>query len=299
MIASAPSHPELLAEFVHWRAQNQAGGWACRWRRRGGWLASVRQRLGAQINTDAPLFFGGRMRVVTNETVSTGIMSFGYGEPAITALMLHELQEGETFVDVGTHFGYEAMLAARLTGPHGRVFAFEPNPGAYAFAAHNLRDSSHVHLSSSAVGAKRGRVFMTPPPICESAFNQLGAGAQNESTLNVEVITLDEVLGEAGGPVHFIKCDAEGFELDILQGSSRVLSENQPLIVVESGMPMAGGQSHPRAHEFARFLAQWDYVGASFEFAGELMIAPLDQMRVHHASVLFVPPQHRLRALLQ
>src|SRR5947207_9715779 len=33
---------------------------------------------------------------------------------------------GETWVDVGAHYGYTAIALCRLVGPTGRVFAFEP-----------------------------------------------------------------------------------------------------------------------------------------------------------------------------
>src|SRR5664279_705903 len=33
---------------------------------------------------------------------------------------------GETWLDVGAHYGYTAISLARLVGPTGRVFAFEP-----------------------------------------------------------------------------------------------------------------------------------------------------------------------------
>src|SRR5438128_9270672 len=33
---------------------------------------------------------------------------------------------GETWLDVGAHYGYTAIALSRLVGPRGRVFAFEP-----------------------------------------------------------------------------------------------------------------------------------------------------------------------------
>ena len=33
---------------------------------------------------------------------------------------------GETWLDVGAHYGYTALALSRLVGPRGRVFAFEP-----------------------------------------------------------------------------------------------------------------------------------------------------------------------------
>lgn len=49
-------------------------------------------------------------------------------EPATVRCLVERLGPGKTFVDVGANHGYFTVLAARLVGPAGRVFAFEPNP---------------------------------------------------------------------------------------------------------------------------------------------------------------------------
>ena len=37
-----------------------------------------------------------------------------------------EAGEGETWLDIGAHYGYTTLALARMTGPSGRVYAFEP-----------------------------------------------------------------------------------------------------------------------------------------------------------------------------
>lgn len=34
-------------------------------------------------------------------------------------------------------------------------------------------------------------------------------------------------------PIEFVKCDVEGFELDVFQGSRHVLSEDRPVVLCE------------------------------------------------------------------
>src|SRR2546425_11546720 len=36
------------------------------------------------------------------------------------------VEVGETWLDIGAHYGYTAIALSRLVGPAGRVFAFEP-----------------------------------------------------------------------------------------------------------------------------------------------------------------------------
>jgi len=50
--------------------------------------------------------------VLTGEDISRGILSFGCGELALTALIIEVLEPGMRVVDVGAHLGCEAMLLA-------------------------------------------------------------------------------------------------------------------------------------------------------------------------------------------
>jgi predicted methyltransferase len=50
-------------------------------------------------------------------------------EPAITRLFQETLQPGMVVIDIGAHVGYYTLLAAKLVGPTGKIYAFEPEPG--------------------------------------------------------------------------------------------------------------------------------------------------------------------------
>ncbi len=114
------------------------------------------QRLGFHVETSVPLFFSARMRVVTGETVSSALLAFGYSEVAVTILMLSLLSEGDTMVDVGTHFGYEALLGSHLVGSTGQVICFEPSPRAFAIASKNLGHLKQVSLYKVAIADSIG-----------------------------------------------------------------------------------------------------------------------------------------------
>src|SRR5437870_10702962 len=50
----------------------------------------------------------------------------GRTERALLDWFEHNVGAGETWLDVGAHYGYTALALSRLVGPQGRVFAFEP-----------------------------------------------------------------------------------------------------------------------------------------------------------------------------
>ena len=56
----------------------------------------------------------------------------------------------------------------------------------------------------------------------------------SRQTLTVETTTLDNYfLKENQIPVHFIKCDVEGHELDVFRSGVKMIKKYQPTIIVE------------------------------------------------------------------
>ena len=283
---------QLIEELARWRAQNERGGWRTRWRRRPVWLAQVAQRAGLQLQATAPLFFGARMRVVTGEVMSSAILTFGYSEVALTALLLRVLRAGDGVVDVGTHFGYEAVLASRLVGPSGFVIAFEPNPDAAAIASRNLAPYGQASLRGAAAGERPGRLRFARTSLARAAF----AGAAGRTLRNagdaeeieVDVTTLDDVVSEARR-VRLVKIDVEGAEPAVLRGADRLLRRDRPLIVAEADTPEAGDV-------LAELLAPYGYRAFTFDdvLGQGFRIAPRGAFAVGHANLLFATAEEPL-----
>jgi len=291
MTQITPANPELLTELSYWWQQNNQGGWSCAWRRRSVWWAQLMQKLGWQRQVSAPLFWGEKMQVITNEIVSRSILTFGYSEIAITALMLWIVDSGQTVVDVGTHFGYEALLACRLVGSQGHVICFEPNPTAFAFAKKNLTRYTQVDLRQQAVANQPGQLRLQNRVVCESAFNSLCTEKTELDSTEVSVTTLDIALANRIRVVDFLKCDVEGFEMAVLEGAHNLLSEDAPILVLEADMPSGEGKISTRAYKLAAYLASYDYQAFNFDFdgCGGLRFGTLGSFPIYHANILFFP----------
>ena len=64
---------------------------------------------------------------------------YGYYEEAFEARLFGAvIQPGATVVDVGANFGYYTVIGARAAGPTGRIYAFEPDPGARDLLRRNV-----------------------------------------------------------------------------------------------------------------------------------------------------------------
>ncbi len=161
-------------------------------------------------------------------------------------LLPHLVRRGSVAIDVGASLGAYAIPMALLAGTSGAVVAFEPRTD----AAKRLRRIARflglaaLQVESAALGAKAhttglvvprrrravpGRSYLTAGAVRDG----LDDGLSQTPPLQVRVQTMDEVRAGMDRPIEFVKCDVEGFELDVFQGGRRVLSEDRPVVLCE------------------------------------------------------------------
>jgi protein-L-isoaspartate(D-aspartate) O-methyltransferase len=126
------------------------------------------------------------------------------GQPSLHAICLAalNLKQGETAIHIGAGTGYYTALLASLTGPTGRVYAYEVEQDLAERAKKNLED-----LSSVTVYHRSGSEG--PLPDCDAIYINAGATAP----LGVWLDAL-----RPGGRVLFPLTPAEGFGGMLLVG---------------------------------------------------------------------------------
>jgi FkbM family methyltransferase len=135
---------------------------------------------------------------------------------------LSDLREGDTFLDVGSHYGIFSILASKLVGSKGRVIAVEPHPGALQVLRENIAINGchNLQLLSVAFSRATGAISL--------AFNENGAGPQSATDPEFAVHTVQGVAGDEAlqsVPVPAVaKIDVEGQEYAVLMGLKRTLS---------------------------------------------------------------------------
>jgi hypothetical protein len=134
-------------------------------------LPTLIRMTGWNLPFEARLFFGGKMKVVLPEIVSSELYRYGFTEAGVTTAMLRHLRPTKTFFDIGAHFGYVSRLAAYLVGPQGQVVSFEPTPSTRLILESNLSDLPTVIVEPFAVWKQDGEIQMTDFGVAASAFN--------------------------------------------------------------------------------------------------------------------------------
>lgn len=161
----------------------------------------------------------------------------GNVELPVQETLLDSLNSGDAFFDVGANVGFFSILAGRIVGSTGAVYAFEPVPQ-NAFRVENnarLNNLHNIEVMKIALSNHCGKSELLLARHSGGAVLK-GAGIPPDYTesLEVEVYTMDAVLEkEQLRPPDLIKIDVEGAELDVLRGMSGIIRKYGPRIIIE------------------------------------------------------------------
>jgi FkbM family methyltransferase len=143
---------------------------------------------------------------------------------------------GETWIDVGAHYGYTAIALAGLVGPRGHVVAFEPviaSAGCLGITRH-ANHFSQLRIAPFALGAEPGIHTFDLPVYRGMADSTLRReGDWIEPLLVTSFDHIWPALSAPREPVHGVKIDVQGMELEVLKGMRQMLLRDHPKLVVE------------------------------------------------------------------
>ncbi len=140
--------------------------------------------------------------------------------------------KGTLAVDVGANLGIHTLLLSRCVGDEGRVIAFEPMPFLNERLCANveLNGLTNVVIRRKGVGNERTVAHMDMDP---EDFNIGRAHISAQGDHAITLTTLDHELKDITSPVSLVKIDTEGYELDVIKGSRRILEEHRTVLVCE------------------------------------------------------------------
>jgi FkbM family methyltransferase len=156
------------------------------------------------------------------------------------------VREGDVVYDIGANVGFFTLLAARVVGRRGAVYAFEPLPHNLQYLrAHIAANGAAVHVLPVALSSSSGVArFATAT---SAAMGYLADGGD----LEVRTETVDELVSSGRIlPPRFMKVDVEGAEHEVLAGASATLTRARPIILLSTH----GYQVHEQCCAFLREL---------------------------------------------
>ena len=182
---------------------------------------------------------GGQMVLDTTDTCAQIRCEQAF-EPAVRREITRIASRRINVVDIGANVGYYSITAARLIGSEKRVFSFEPQERVVGKLRRNieLNALSNVVVFPFALADAPGNVTFYVPTEGQEGLGSMRANGRFAvaKTVEVEARRLDDVLATLGNPeIGLVKMDAEGAEILILRGATRLLaSANKPSLIFEA-----------------------------------------------------------------
>lgn len=155
-------------------------------------------------------------------------------EPVVVAILRRVLRPGDTFVDAGANLGLLTLVGARLVGPQGRVFSFEPQAAAAERVRRHLAINRIEHVTLVEKGVWDTSGTKTLYEFQGDSSEGVSMGKRDDRAVarefHIETTRIDEAV-PADAPVRLIKLDVEGAELAALRGCDKLLAHAPHLIV--------------------------------------------------------------------
>ena len=212
--------------------------------------------------------------------------------------LINHLKPGQTAVDIGAHKGAYTYWMQRHVKPHGHVYAFEPQP----LLAKRLKELMNTmkiqHVTIEQMGlsdhAALGKLYVPGDGSPSPAASLVGESLTGLSTTTHEIKleTLDRYFATKK-PIHLIKCDVEGHELNVFKSGQKILERDKPLVMFECEERHQSGHTMQDVFEF---LIKLGYEGHFFhqgkqwpvsKFHPEMQTNPKSRSYVNN--FIFVP----------
>lgn len=147
------------------------------------------------------------------------------------------VRPGETWLDVGAYYGYTAFALARLTGPGGRIFAFEPvaATAGYLDRGRELNGLPQITIVPLGLGAA-DTLDIRRLPLTRGMADSTYRARADPRFVTVPIARFDWLwpLVHKGDPtIHGVKIDVQGMECEVLTGMREALQRWRPRLVIE------------------------------------------------------------------
>jgi len=103
---------------------------------------------------------GSKMHIDPKRNPAIALYDIGGYENAETELFESHIREGDVVLDLGANVGYFSLIAAKLVGENGKVYAFEPDPTNFSFLKKSVEINNYENVicEQKAVSNENGKL---------------------------------------------------------------------------------------------------------------------------------------------
>lgn len=148
-----------------------------------------------------------------------------------------QIQPGMTVLDVGANVGVYTFSAAQQVGSTGQVLAVEPFSGCVECLQESRRinQMDWITICAGAASDRSGTAHLSLHSASELNEIMMDDAAAAHGCEEVACFTLDSLIEQHSiSQVDWLKIDAEGHEIPVLEGSIRLIEQFAPGILYEN-----------------------------------------------------------------
>jgi FkbM family methyltransferase len=153
------------------------------------------------------------------------------------------------------------LLASKLVGNRGKVFAFEPESYNFSLLQENTKNNklTNAILSQSAVASKSGKLklFLSKT---NPGDHQIYDSGEKRDFVEIDTVSLDDYFMGCEEKIDLVKMDVEGSEFGVLKGMTVLFSHNPNLKLITEFWPYGLDKAGTRAKDFLAAIVSRDYV---------------------------------------
>lgn len=202
-----------------------------------GRLASARAACERALHGVAKIASGPGTGLRFDAGIYTHQFASGRYERPVQEALASLVRRGDVCCDIGANLGFFSILLARMVGPDGSIYAFEPVPQYASAIAKNARlnRQTNVRVLPVALSCVDGRSeLLLANHVGGAVLASAGTPPDLAGSIAVETACLDTLVENRSiRPPDVVKIDVEGAELQVLQGMQRTLRQRAPAIVLE------------------------------------------------------------------
>ena len=188
------------------------------------------------------------------------------------------ITQSRAVVDAGACIGVFSILFSQMN-PDVRVYAYEPADINFKYLESNTKPYTNITCVKKALYNRNGVAEIALPTLEQKQYSQTRRQEDNSGIISVygksdihretvELAKLDDELEYAD----FIKIDAEGSDLAILQGAREIIMRSRPIIMFEylqCNLDMAG----TTFEDFSKFFNEV-YYELAYQWRHDVLMIP-------------------------
>ena len=195
-------------------------------------INSVVHGIESSLKTNYADVWAGKMFLHPNDAYRLSI--YGIHGAHDLKIFKDNVKDGDNVVDLGANIGYFTLILAKLVGPTGHVFAFEPDPRNLVLLKKNVEYNNYKNITiiPKAVSNVNDKCALY---VGQKSFGQNTiykpekTRTQKFVPTDSETIRLDDFfkMNNLLDKISFIKMDIEGAEVLALSGMKKILKLNK------------------------------------------------------------------------